>query len=346
MSDNPLADWLRARQDAEADADGVGGDGVGRNDAGPDDASQDVAPAGAGQGAPASWPQWGGPAAAPADREPAPWERPPDQDGDAPPRRRHLLLLAAALPWAVAGGLGVAALTGGPAAPEGAQHGTTSDGQHGSGGDGQPASTEDDRSGSATPAAPPPTAAELSAGEPALGAAAALAVRLSVTSAEADDAGGPRRYVDLAVADGVHRAGDVTVVTVAAVVLEGSGERWHTSRPARFAVPLRVVDGQAIAVGEPWPLAPAATAAEALRWEPAGTDTEGVTRALEAAGYTEVEGLEVDGLEVDARAASEADRLPLLRARVQARGPGESAPRDHEVWLRAEPEPAVLGAER
>lgn len=357
MSDNPLADWLRARQDAEPGPEDVehvdaprrgAQDGVARAGV-PQGTPPGAARDRVGHGPPASWPDWGGLAGGPADdAEPATWERPPDEEAGAPARRRRLLL-AAALPWAVAGGLGVAALTGGPMSTEGQQDRSTEadphaspEAGHGSAEAGDQESAGDGRSNEVRPSTALPTARGSSVVEPALGAAAALAVRLSLTTAEAgSDADGPRRYVDLAVPDGVHQAGDVAVVTVAAVVLEGSGEQWHTSRPARFAVPLQVVDGQAVAVGDPWPLAPPAADAEGPRWEPADVDGEAVARALAAAGYTEV-----DGLEVDARPASETDRPLLLRARTRARAPGEPAPRDHQVWLRGEPEPAVLGAER
>ncbi|HVM14741.1 MAG TPA: hypothetical protein VM287_10490 [Egibacteraceae bacterium] len=331
MSDNPLADWLRARQDAV----------TGTDKAGMDDGLHDGATEGAGAG----WPEWESFAAGPEDAEPAepaPWERPPEHETDAPPRRRRLLLLAAALPWAVAVGLAVAAFAGDPAPRDGQQPVSAENGQPASAEDVEHRSAEGERPGSAGPSAPTSTSAGSPGVEPALGAAAALAVRLSVTTTEAEgDGEGPRRYVDLAVPDGVQWADDVAVVTVTAVVLEGSGERWDTVRAARFAVPVQVVEGQPVAVGDPWPVAVAVTVAEAPRWEPRSADGEGVTRALEAAGYTGV-----DRLEVDARASSHADRAPLLRARMWALAPGDSAVRDHQVWLRAEPEPAVLGAER
>lgn len=339
MSDNPLADWLRARQDAVAGADRAGIDEGARDGAGGD--PQNGATEDAGDGVLAGWPEWGRLAAAPADAEPAPWEHPPERHADAPPRRRRRLLLAAALPWAVAGGLAFAAFAGGPAPRDGEQPVSAENGQPGSVEDEGQASADGEQPASAGPSAPPTAPGGSPGVEPALGAAAALAVRLSVTTTEAEgEADGPRRYVDLAVPDGVQWAGDVAVVTVTAVVLEGSGERWDTSRPARFAVPVQVVEGEPVAVGDPWPVTVAVTTAQAPRWEPTDADGEGVARALEAAGYAGV-----DHLEVDARATSHADRV-LLRARMWALAPGASAARDHEVWLRAEPEPAVLGAER
>lgn len=287
MSNNPLADWLGAHDDRDGD---------------PDPAPHEPGE----EGAPAKWPDWASPAAAPSNPETATWAQPPDEDPTRGSPRRRLLLLAAALPWAVAGALGVAVVGGGPT----------------------PATHE-----SAAPAATV---------DPALGAAAALAVRLAVTTtAEQDEPDAGRRYVDLAVPEALTWAGDVAVVTVAAVVLEGDGDRWHTSRPARFAVPLHVVEGRPTTLGAPWPLALAAPAADPPRWEPADADHDGVARALSAAGYTDI-----DAMDVEARGASgAADQIPLLRAHVQARAPGEPEPRAHRLWLRTEPEPAVLGAD-
>lgn len=269
--------------------------------------------------APTRWPDWANPAAATPEPRTATWAQPPAEETDGASSRRRLLLLAAALPWAVACALGVAVVTGGPA----------------------PATDE-----SAAPAAP--AGAQAAAGEPtaavdpALGAAAALAVRLTVTTAaEEGDPGAERRYVDLAVPEALTFVGDVAVVTVAAVVLEGAGDRWHTSRPARFAVPLQLVDGRAVAVGAPWPLALLTPTADALDWEPADADQDSLTRALSAAGYTDI-----DAVDVEAPATgAQGDETPLLRAHVQARGPGEPERRAHQLWLRTDPEPAVLGAD-
>lgn len=295
MSDNPLADWLGAHH-------------------GDDDAGQ-AAREPAGAGASPRWPDWAGAATAPGEPETPTWAQPPDEDtGNRSPRRR-LLLLAAALPWAVACAVGVAVVTGGPS----------------------PATEE-----SAAPAAGAGRQGE-SEEEPALGAAAALAVRLAVTTAaEEDGPGGVRRYVDLAVPEAVSWAGDVAIVTVAAVVLEGAGDRWHTSRPARFAVPLQLVDGRAVAVDAPWPLATDAPTPDPRGWQATDVDADSVARALAAAGYTDV-----GAIDVEARAASSPpEQVPVLRAHVQARAPGEPEPRAHQLWLRADPEPSVLGADR
>lgn len=300
MSDNPLADWLGAQDDGDGDPGAAPG-------------------AHPKEDAPTRWPDWATPGAAPPEQRTATWTQPPDEETDSGSPRRRLLLLAAALPWAVACALGVAAVTGGPA----------------------PA-TDEPAEPMAPAGAQPAPGEPAAAVHPALGAAAALAVRLTVTTAtEGDDPGAERRYVDLAVPEALTYVGDVAVVTVAAVVLEGAGDRWHTSRPARFAVPLQLVDGRAVAVGAPWPLA-LATPAAALEWEPADADRDGVARALSSAGYTDI-----GAVDVEARAGgAPGDGPPLLRAHVQARGPGESERRAHELWLRTDPEPAVLGADQ
>lgn len=302
MSDNPLADWLGAQDDGDGD---------------PDPAPHETRE----EGVPATWPDWARPAAAPSDPGTATWAQPPDEGPARGSPRRRLLLLAAALPWAVAGALGVAVVASGPT----------------------PAADE-----SAAPAAPaarhPVPGTSQATVDPALGAAAALAVRLAVTTpAEEDEPGADRRYVDLAIPESLTWAGDVAVVTVATVVLEGDGDRWHSSRPARFAVPLQVLDGRPTALGAPWPLALATPAADPSRWERAVVDHDGVARALSAAGYTDISAMDVEAR--GASAAAAADQVLLLRAQVQARAPGEPEARAHRLWLRTDPEPAVLGAE-
>jgi len=295
VSDNPLADWLRERHEASA-----GGAQAREQEAadGPD--------------RPVTWPDWALSPPTSPEEEPAAWARPPAGDAGRPPRRR--LLRLAVVPWAVVGVVGAFGLLGVGEGPERPAAGTAA-----------PAPARDDAPsvGASTPA---PSV------DPALGAAAAVAVRLAVTSAPASPA--ERRYVDVVIPASMHPVGDVTVVTVAAVVLEGSADRWHAARPARFAVPTRYVDGHPVAVGDPWPLpVPPPPGADAA-WEPAPADRAGVARAVEAAGYTDVEVLEVH---------AHPELRGVLRAHVDALGPGEATPRSHRLWLHGETDPAVLG---
>lgn len=297
MTDNPLADWLRARQAALGGAEEA-------------ERAEDAA-------APASAvsPGWSdGPAEAPDGPGAVCWDRPP-HDGSPTPRRRRLLLFAA-LPWTVAALLGGVALVTGEIDPgEGAA------GDQGAHGPPAPG-----------PAGQPPQHA--GPVDPTLGAAAAVAVRLTVTTAGDAPDGQERRYVDLAVPESVSWAGDLALVTVRAVVMEGPPDRWRTARPARFAVPVGLVDGDAVALDEPWALPMPAHPATDPGWTAAVTDPEPLAGAAAAAGYADVEVLAVD---------AHPDRPTLLRARIRARAPAEHHPRSHQLWVQADPEPAVLG---
>lgn len=248
-----------------------------------------------------SWPAG---SAGTKDARGARWVRPFDEvDGGRTGRRRVVLLLAV-IPWVLTGVLAAAVL---------------------------------DRPGSPADAEqPPPVAAPpgQAVDDQVVGAVAALAVRTARTTAGTGASGDGRRYVDLVVPEAVRREGDVAVVTLVAVVLEGSADRWHTARPARFAVPVGVTDGRPVALDQPWPL-PVAPAPEApVAWEPATADRDGVAAAITAAGYADVEVLHLD---------ASADVPGLLRASVRARAPGETVANDHRVWLRDQPELAVLG---
>lgn len=266
----------------------------------PDDAATGIPPA---------WPDWATPATTTPDPAPEPWEEPPG--GEAPPRRRRRLLLLATLPWVVAAAIVVGVLgdtTAGSVPPRaGADAGTVE----------------------AAPAGAGQTV------DPRLGAAAAVAVRLSVTTpAGSPDGDTEARYVDSAVPEAVRWSGDVAVVTVLAVVLEGPADAWRMVRSARFAVPVGLVDGQAVVLGEPWAVSPPPESARVAGWEPAAADREAIAGAAEAAGYTDVDVLEVGALPEDPT---------VLRARIRARAPGESTARTHAPWLHADPDPAVLG---
>lgn len=319
MSDNPLGDWLRARGgDRDPDADGAGAD--------PDHGEERGSGASAsGPGGRGVWPGW--------ERQEAPggvpWDQPPEPDAA---RSRRLVALTV-LPWVVVVVLGVLAAatlypSGGPSGPQaGADAGAAPD----------PAPPE--RSGRASgeptgPGAPrrrTGTAASRWPAERVLGAAAALAVRTADLSGH-----GERRYVDLALPEAVAWHGTTAVVTVSAVVLEGTAEAWHTVRPARFAVLVGLVDGRAVALGGPWALAAAEPVRAEGAWAAADVDHGDISRAAQAAGYADAR---VEA--VDARP----DLAAMARARVHARAPGEQRARVHELWLATDPAVAVLGAE-
>lgn len=304
MTDNPLADWLRARQAALGEADEAQRLGS-TSDAGDAGGAAELGGA-EGIGAP--------------DHPGAVcWDRPLQDDEPRPPQRRHRrLLLIAALPWTVAAVLGGVALMSGEADPAPVAAGDQGPGD-------PPAAGAADN--------PPHLPAPL---DPALGAAAAVAVRLAVTTAGDTPDGQERRYVDLAVPESVSWAGDLAVVTIRAVVLEGPTDHWRSARPARFAVPVGVVDGDAVALDEPWALPVPDRPDPAPGWTPALTAPEPIAEAVTAAGYADADVVEV---------AAHSDHPTLLRARIQARAPGEQERRAHQLWLHTEPEPAVLGLE-
>lgn len=294
MSDNPLADWLRERHEA----------------LGKTAAAEPETPASTDRAA--NWPGWATQAADPHEPQPACWDLPPERDGDAPPRRRRFVLLIATLPWLVAGGLGAAALS------------TTSH---------QPAPSAGGDESAAAAAGPAPALSD--AMDATVGAAAAIAVRLSVTtSGQAPPDGSERRYVDLAVPEAMRWHGDVAVVTVAAVVLEGPAEHWRAARATRFAVPVGLVDGEAVILGDPWVVGPWADREAPVGWQATAADAGAVAVAAEAAGYSDADVREI---------TAHADLAGVLRAEILAHAPGEQSPRVHQLWLRTEPELTVLG---
>lgn len=157
---------------------------------------------------------------------------------------------------------------------------------------------------------------------PTAAAAAVVAVRSSIDAPE-----GRRRHVDLAVPEVVELLGDVAVVRVAAVVLEGPVDgRLETAAPLRFAVPLRVHDGVAEVLAAPWTLPfPVVTGSSSAFEHTAPDDPERVRAALEAAGYA------VDAVRTTGEDAALAGVIAVGFSGV---APGEGAARDHVVWLR------------
>jgi hypothetical protein len=242
-----------------------------------------------------------------------------DQEGR--PRRLAVLLAAAVLPWVVVAALAWSAATGepgGPAPPEG----------HAAPVQEHPAAAP------APPLSTPPPAGHPEL-DPAVAAHAVTAVRLH-TAAD----GAVRRYVDLAVAERAETVGEIVVVTVLAVVLEGDAEQWQTTRRARFGVPLRLVDGLPVPLADPWPLADAdgETASE-MRWrsmdDPAAAQQ--ILLALEREGFSHLGEVAVE----------EAPAAPgVLRAVVEARAPRSAEAAVHVVWLRDGPPMSVLGSLR
>lgn len=233
-----------------------------------------------------------------------------DADPPAPGRRWRLWLLAA-VPWAVVVVLAAALVV----------------------------RTSVEASPSAAPPAPtPPPAGDASArpaaAEGAARAAAVLAVRAAVTD---DDPEAMVRYVDLAVPEAVEEIGDVALVTVAAVVLEGDGSRWQRARAARFAVPVAVDGGAATVLAPPWALPATAPEVAPPDWAPAAAPAaDSAGAALAAAGYRDVR---------DVRVSRSPDVPGAVLAQAAAVAPGDDRSRAHAVWLRDGSPPSVLGAD-
>ncbi|MGH8905457.1 MAG: hypothetical protein ACRD0K_02820 [Egibacteraceae bacterium] len=171
--------------------------------------------------------------------------------------------------------------------------------------------------------------------DPALGAVAALAVQGALTST--DPATGRARYVDLALPEAATWIGDIAIVRVAAVVLEGAQGRWDQPRRARYAVPIGTGQGALTLLSPPWALpdppqtTPAVAALTPLE-DQARAELAG--RAMTAAGYQDVD---VHGL------ARHPVMAGVLQAEANAIAPGETSSRRHTVWLRDDPVPTLLG---
>lgn len=172
---------------------------------------------------------------------------------------------------------------------------------------------------------------------PALGATAAAAVQQALTGT--DQASARSRYVNLALPEATTWIGDVAIVDVAAVVLEGTGGRWDQPHPARYAVPLQVRAGAVRVLGIPWALPhPPQTALGSTAFAPVNDRalTEAAGRAISAVGYRDV----------NVRALARDPGLPgVLKVEVTAIGPGEGQPRSQEIWVSDQPSPTVLGAD-
>lgn len=316
MADNPLAAWL-LQQDRPPGASAE----EGRAAAPGPTAATGPAAATAVAGAP--------PAGAPDGQSPSVWDLEPGPATRSPRR----LILMAVIPWIVVVVL-VATLwrpaagtsappSGEPAAargPAAADPGAADDAEE---------IAEPSRATSAT--------ATATAGEDAmLRHIAALTVKAELHGAvEADGEAGPDmrvRYADEAVGTDIERLGDVAVVTVIALVLEGGERGWDRSLTTRHAVALRSVPSGVEPLGAPWALPPSGTPPE---HEPVPDESpDRVLTALEAAGYRQIS---------DLRLSRPAGVGGVLVAAARAVGPGEDAPTEQQVWIRDGPEPSVLG---
>ncbi|MDQ3537804.1 MAG: hypothetical protein M3415_03255 [Actinomycetota bacterium] len=301
MTDDPLGAWLRQTGDADART-----------------AAARPAPAAAADGRSPQPDDLDTEREAAVDRVAALFvdERLPPAQG----RRRPLLWVLAALPWLVVVAL---LLAPGESAPT-----PDAAGEERPRAAGNPAASESRPS----PLAETRTAPLV---DDRMLAAAAVAVRTAATATD----GRARRYVDTVAAESVTSHGDVAVVTVRAVVLDGTADRWLRARPARFAVPMGSTGGEVVALADPWVLAPPPTPPTAPAWRPlAGRSTAAAAAAaatLQDAGYRDLGPVR----------SSVRDDLPgIVRTGVRARAPGERTVRRHTVWLTDGAPPQLLGA--
>ncbi|MGH8884753.1 MAG: hypothetical protein ACRDYX_06195 [Egibacteraceae bacterium] len=171
----------------------------------------------------------------------------------------------------------------------------------------------------------------------ALGATAAAAVQLALTGT--DQASARSRYVNLALPEAITWVGDVAIVDVAAVVLEGTGGNWGQPHPARYAVPLQVRAGTVRVLSVPWALPdPPQTAPRGTAFAPVNDRAlaEAAGRAISSVGYRDVR----------VQALARDPGLPgMLKVEVTAISPGEGQPRSQEIWVSDQPSPTVLGAD-
>lgn len=168
-----------------------------------------------------------------------------------------------------------------------------------------------------------------------LGTTAATTVQQALTGT--DQASARSRYINLALPEAITWVGDIAIVNVAAVVLEGTGGRWGHPRAARYAVPLQIREGVARVLSAPWVLpdppqaAPGGTAFASVS-DLALTELAG--QALRSAGYRNVQ----------VRALARDPGLPgVLKVEVTGISPGEGEARLQEIWLSDQPSPTVLG---
>lgn len=281
---------------------------------------------------------------------------------DDGPRRRgpsRRLLIAALLPWVVAGGLAlaVAAERGEPDAAGGPDQVADGDAATGPAATGPAVTNGSRRPGAADGEGPPGVADGTGAsgvgadgegvrrvgpGPAPPGAADRALVDLAVLEfraafgpvPSADPAAQPAaRFVDDAVATGIQRVGDGAVVTVRALVLEGDAEGWRSAGASSWAIALRSGPGGPALAAGPWPVPAAAAPPSADD----GTDpalAAPASRALERAGYRRLQDVQVV-------------RDPALPGvavtRATALAPGEAQPRDHVVWVDDQPSHRLLG---
>lgn len=246
----------------------------------------------------------------------------PGDSGDERPQRRAWRLLALAVaPWLVVGALVIGGWR--PSHTESTSH-SPSVAPH------QPHSTE--RPATLTNRTEPDS--EML--DPALGATAAAAVQQALTGT--DPATGRSRYVSLVLPEAATWVGDVTIVDVAAVVLEGADGNWDHPRTARYAIPLQARAGAVRVLNGPWALPdPPQTTPGGTAFTPVNDEalTEAAGHALNSVGYRDVQ--------VQELARDEA--LPgVLKVKAMAISPGEGQPRSQEIWISDHPSPTVLGA--
>lgn len=306
-ADNPLAVWLR-QQEHRPGVPPRGSWAAEENEASGADATEPLGPPDGQAGASRSelW-----------DLEPEAPRR--------PRRPRSRLVMLAALPWVLAVFLAIGLWSGadGRSTPAAAGAVTAT----------SPATPRP------LPTASPVRDPERSPDDAAVRDVAALAVRSALSGpalgAEGSHGAQRARFVEDAVATGLEPAGDMLVVTVSALVLEGGPNGWDTASVRRYAVPVRISPQGPEAASAPWPIADRpSTPHGSSSPEADPAVVEAVRAALGLAGYRDLRAVTV---------SRDPALAGVLLAHVEATGPGEAGAGVWDVWLRDTPEPAVLG---
>lgn len=236
---------------------------------------------------------------------------------DEQPRRRRALLLA--VPWVLAGVLGIAALITRPAgtAPPAAA----------------PTAASGPSTGDAPAVATPGPRVTAAPAQPDLVSSGSLppATRLQVlatarvafgTAGLTADAGPSQRWaIDVRLVEVSQITGDLAVATVHALVIQLRDAGWTGPTPAAVAVPL-VLSPEPLVAGPAWPLpAPPSRLVEPDA-EVVPDPDPSVVAPLEAAGWTVDEVMTVDLV-----------RGAALRLKLLGVPPGGGERAEHVVWL-------------
>lgn len=233
----------------------------------------------------------------------------PDQQPPVPPGAVSKRLLAATASVCLAAvilGVATAGLAGSPASTQGAAGSAPA-----------PAAILPTAATATDPAAPATEGTGAPLPDPAVTAAAVVAVRNAAT---------PDLYVDTAVVDEVTAVDGLVLIGIRAVVVPRVDGRWGSPATVRYAVPVGRAGGAPTALADPWRLpAPQARAVDHdLAPVPEPDLLRAATDAVTDAGYRQV---------TDVTLSRPADVPNVLIARLDGIAPGDAVARPATVWL-------------